>query len=97
MITEHASIQERFEQFHEMNPIVYSTLVKMARDLRSRGHVKLGIGMLWEVTRWRMMMRVIDPASEYKLNDHYRSRYARLIMAQEPDLSDVFEVRELRS
>ena len=35
--------------------------------------------------------------TDFALNDHYRSRYARLIMEQEEDLRDLFEVRELRN
>ena len=38
-----------------------------------------------------------DPGSDFKLNDHYHSRYARLVMAKEADLREMFDVRELRS
>ena len=31
---------------------------------------------------------------DFKLNNNYVSRYARLIMAQEADLEGVFETRE---
>ncbi len=92
-----ASIQWRFETFHRNNPLVYAQLVRMTRDLVARGRQKVGIGMLWEVLRWQVVMGTFDPSSEYKLNDHYRSRYARLIMEQEVDLAEIFETRGLRS
>jgi hypothetical protein len=91
------TIEGQFARFHMENPHVYELLVRLARDLVSRGHRKVGIGMLFEVARWRTMLTTIDEVSPFKLNNNYRSRYARLIMENEPDLGDVFDVRELRS
>jgi hypothetical protein len=88
-------LERAFLEFHKRNPHVYDRLVKLARDLCARGHRKLGIGMLYEVVRWMHYMETTD--EEFKLNNNHRSRYARLIMSSEPDLSDVFEVRELSS
>lgn len=87
------SIQQRFERFHEANPHVYRALVGMARDLKHRGRSRIGIGMLYEVLRWHYAMAT--GGSDFKLNNNYRSRYARLIEAQEADLAGVFEKREL--
>lgn len=94
---EAASIDARFQAFHAANPHVYERLVAMALQLRRRGHQRLGIGMLWEVLRWRQMLETDDPASGFKLNDHFRSRYARLIMEQEAELAGAFELRPLRA
>jgi hypothetical protein len=94
------TIQEAFEQFHSENPQVYEELVALAREAHSNGATKLAIGMLWEVLRWRhkLYLRTEDRSQHlYGLNDHYRSRYARLIMDQERDLDGIFEVRRLRS
>lgn len=91
------TLQDQFEDFHDLNPWVYSDLVILTRDLVNRGHRRVGIGMLFEVLRWQRMMSTQDNASGFKLNNNYRSRYARLIMDNEPDLRDVFETRELRT
>ena len=92
------SHQQQFETFHARNPWVYEALVKLARDLRQRdGHRLIGIGMLFEVLRWQYWMSTQDPNSSFKLNNNYRSRYARMIMDCEPDLADAFELRELKS
>lgn len=88
-------LERAFIEFHEKNPHVYERLVKLARDLRARGHRKLGIGMLYEVVRWMHYMETTD--AEFKLNNNHRSRYARMIMSKESDLSDAFDVRELTS
>lgn len=92
-----SSLEQRFRDFHEKNPHVYHALVRLARQLLSKGHRRLGIGMLYEVLRWEHKLATQDPHSNYKLSDNYRSRYARLIMKQEPDLKGVFSTKELRS
>lgn len=91
------SITEAFHEFHATNPWVYDALVSITRDLRSRGRDKVGVGMLFEVLRWHYWRQTDDASSDFKLNNNYRSRYARLIMKQERDLADVFDIRNLRS
>lgn len=87
-----SSTAERFEKFHADNPLVYQTLVKLAREwVAEHGSKKLGIRVIWEVARWEIIKSTRN--ADYKLNDHLTSYYARLIMAQEPDLADVFETR----
>lgn len=91
-----ATIRARFLRFHRDNPNVYRELVAMARELRSAGHARFGLRMLWETLRWRRMLATSDP-SGYKLNDHYIAHYARMMMDSEPDLAGVFETRAIRS
>jgi hypothetical protein len=85
----------RFLAFHRDNPSVYATLVELARNGARRGRKRIGMKMIWEVMRWQRFLETTDP--DYKLNNNYHSRYARLIMQQEQDLSGIFETRELRS
>lgn len=91
-----SALQARFEAFHRDNPHVYAKLVQLTREARAVGHQLVGIGMLWEVMRWQLWMQT-KSGDGLKLNNNHRSRYARLIMTQEPDLAGVFETRELRS
>jgi hypothetical protein len=89
------SIQGRFEQFHKNNPHVYRNLVKLARAVRQQNpHAKIGIAALFEELRWQYAIQTTD--TDYRLNNNYRSRYARLIEEQEPDLKGIFETRRLR-
>jgi len=90
-----SELQARFEAFHAANPRVYATLVRLAREARAVGHQRVGIAMLFEVARWQLSIQTTG--DDFKLNNSYRSRFARLIMAQEPDLAGVFETRELLS
>jgi hypothetical protein len=91
------SIEGNFLAFHEANPWVYRALVRLARDLHRRGRKRIGIGMLFEVLRWQHSLATVDQASDFKLNNNYRSRYARLIMDREADLAGIFETRRLTS
>lgn len=94
--TDERSIQEQFEDFHKANPNVYRVLVMLARQwVRRRPGAKLGIGMLWERARWEL--QVPTTGSAFRLNNDFRSRYARLIAQQEPDLAGIFETRQLRA
>lgn len=88
------SIAADFAAFHEHNRWVYDALVTMAYRLRNSGHDRIGIGMLFEVLRWQWYTTT-STLGDYKLNNNYRSRYARLIMECEPGLAGVFETRSL--
>lgn len=88
-------IEREFRIFHRDNPAVYSKLVALARQAKARGRTKIGIAMPYEVIRWEMYLSTTDP--DWKLNNNFRSRYARLIMEQEPDLKGFFDTRTLRA
>lgn len=91
-----ATIRARFLRFHDENPQVYRELVAMARELKSAGHDRFGLRMLWETLRWRRMLSTTDP-TDYKLNDHYIAHYARRMMDHEDDLAGTFETRQIRT
>lgn len=88
------TLEERFWAFHQANPHVADALEELALDLVRRGRKRIGVGMLFEVLRWSSMRTEGD---EYRLNNSYRSRYARLLTDRHPDLCDAFELRELRT
>jgi len=88
------TIEQGFKRFRDKHPEVELRLVALARKAKRRGR-KVGIGALWEVMRWSFWMD--DDVEEFKLNNNYRSRYARLLMAQYPDLAGFFETRRLTS
>lgn len=79
-------LDARFWAFHHAHPEVYRLLVDLARQWRQHGHRHVGIKMLWERVRYEH--RLALPDRPWKLNNDYPSRYARLIMAQEPGSSN---------
>jgi hypothetical protein len=81
-----------FDRFHGDNPRVYEVLVRLAREWVGRfGSHKLGIATLYERARWEISLATND--ADFKLNNNFRAYYARLIMAQEPDLAGLFDLR----
>ena len=90
------TIQERFDRFHAANPWVLRRLIELAEEAREHGATRVGVGHLFEVLRWRHRMATHDDAA-WKLNNDYRSRYARLIQEQRPDLGQLIELRRLRA
>ncbi len=87
-------LEAQFIAFHHAFPGVYVTLVDLAYQWKDSGHTRVGIGMLFEIIRWNEGIRRTD-TEQFRLNNNYRSRYARLIMANCPDLAGFFELRAL--
>jgi hypothetical protein len=87
-------LDRAFLEFHEDNPAVYDGLVSLAREAKQRGRTRVGIKMLWEVLRWHTFIQTTG--EDFKLSNSLHSRYARLIMATNPDLEGMFELRALR-
>jgi hypothetical protein len=93
----HSRIDRRFLEFHQANPAIYEMIVRFCRDVRKyNAKRRTSIDLIWGRLRWELSIEVNPMGLEdYKLNNDFRSRYARLVMAQEPDLDGIFEVREL--
>ena len=87
-------LERAFLIFHRENPHVYATLVRLARQYRAKhgNRGKLGIGMLYEVARWEVVMAT-EGGSKFKLSNNHRAFYARLIHKNEPDLDGVFNTK----
>jgi hypothetical protein len=90
------SLQADFERFHADNPGVYARLRALALFAVRKGKRKIGIGMIYEVVRWEYFFDTHGD-DDWKLNNNWRSRYARLLMECEPELVGIFETRELRA
>lgn len=88
-------IQVRFLEFHGKNPAVYERLVRLARQAKERGKSRISVKMLYEVVRWYHFLETEDETAVFKLSNDYHSRYARLIMKQEPDLDGLFATKRL--
>ena len=91
-LTWDVEVARRFEEFHAANPDVYRLLVRLASQWVSQtGQRKLGMKALFERARWEIALSTNDP--DFKLNNTYTAYYARLIMAQEPHLANLFDLR----
>jgi hypothetical protein len=88
-------IQEKFEKFHSDNPHIFSILEGMASRWLSI-HSQVGMKMLWEVLRWQLGVEVSN-TGEYRLNNNYTSRYARLLLEKHPEWAGRIQLRALQS
>ncbi|MFE3992334.1 hypothetical protein ACFXPW_11735 [Streptomyces goshikiensis] len=89
------TIQQRFEAFHALNPWVMRHLENLVQDAIDRGFQRIGIGMLFELLRYRY--GEATRGDEFRLNNDYRSRYVRKLISSRPDWADFFEIRALRA
>jgi hypothetical protein len=91
----HGTIQQRFDEFHRLNPWVLEHLERLTRDCVARGIDRIGIGMLFEVLRWQYGIATSGDA--FRLNNNFRSRYVRLMVDRNPAWAALFETRALRA
>lgn len=89
------TIQQRFEAFHALNPWVIRELARMTADCAEKGFRRIGIGMLFELLRYQY--GAATHGADFALNNDYRSRYVRLLLAEHPEWTSLFEVRALRA
>ena len=68
----------------------------MTAELVNRGRRRIGINMLFEVLRWNYYMETDDPNSDFKINNNYAPYYSRLIIDENPQWANVFELRTIR-
>ena len=92
----HLSIQQRYEAWRRTpdGQRVFAEVVTRAIHLHASGFKHYALGALWEDIRYEGLHA---PEGGFKLNDHFRSRLAREVMAEVPQLRTFFEVRGLRA
>jgi hypothetical protein len=86
------TLAERFALFHWHNPHVADALERLADQWLNR-HRKVGIGALVERLRWESGITTSGEA--YRINNSYRSRYARLLLDRRPEWVGRIETRAL--
>jgi hypothetical protein len=94
-------IQRGFEAYHRLFPGNYQLWVRFAQQAKGAGLTQVSSTTIWERVKWYIdVEHAGDPLRRgynAKMSNSYRSRYARLIMQQEPDLAGFFPLRELVS
>jgi hypothetical protein len=87
-------LQERFEEFHRLNPAVLDAITRIATQLKGRGFQRAGMKLIFERLRWLYALQT--SGEEYKLNNNYTAFYARLVMHLHPTLEGFFKLRKQR-
>lgn len=74
----------------ERNPTAWAYMTEQARR-SAANHVRFGIGALAEVVRWHM--RNVKGDKGFKLNNDYRSAFARRLVKENPEVEPYIEMR----
>lgn len=86
-------IRKEFDNFHFNNPHVYTEIVRLARQVKKRGHKRYGIKAIFEVIRFHSIMETRgDP---FKINNNYAPYYSRMVMNENKDLEGFFQLRSI--
>lgn len=94
----HLTLQQRYLEWRasEDGRVIFDEVRYRANQLWIAGWRHFGIASIWEAIRYDRAVRV-GPNAGFKLNNDFRSRMAREVMAAYPHLQGFFETRELKA
>lgn len=87
------TIEQRFAAFSGDNPHIYELLVELALQNKRTGKHRTMKGLFEDL---RSMDSVKTNGKPFKMDNDMTPYYARLIMAQEPELAGYFRLRHSR-
>jgi hypothetical protein len=88
-------IDREFLAYHEANPHVFDKIVSYTFHLRLAGRKRYGIAAIIERVRWDYATSTSEDDKGFKINNDFRSRYARLIEQKYPELKGFFKTRAI--
>jgi hypothetical protein len=80
-----------FWRYHENNPNIWRLFEQFTKEARAAGLQRYGVAAIFERVRWHVTVE--HRVAGFKMNNNYRSCYARLITLISPDLGKLFETR----
>jgi hypothetical protein len=89
------TIDDRFKDYIIANPRVFTLFCKYAEMVRAKGYHRYSADAIVHRIRWHENFETTR-TDEFKINDHYSSRLARLLIERDPTYEGFFELRELR-
>lgn len=87
-------IWERYQTFIKENPHVLTEALHLARARLAAGAKRIGAKALWEELRTSIRVKKLG---SYKLNNDYTALLARDLIAADPRLERVIELRERKT
>lgn len=96
LIPDETYLQMKFMEYHNDHPEVYELLKKYVLMAKAANRETYSINGLFERIRWHVNVDTRDEDG-FKMNNNYRSRYARMLMKDNPEFVGFFEIRELKS
>lgn len=86
-----ATLAQRFEAFHALNPNVFSAIERQALRLAAQGEKRIGVKAITEDLR---RGRIATTGDDWKINNSWPAFYARLLVKRHPQLVGVIEMRQ---
>lgn len=87
--------RERFNKYDAENPQVYEMFKRFALEMLSKGHKRVGHGIIFGRIRYETAITTVgDP---FKINENYGAYYARKFVSEHPQYADAFTFRKLWS
>lgn len=90
------SIDEQFTEWSRQHPDVLSLFRRFAKELREKGHKRIGAKLITERIRFERLTSA-HGADSPAINNNYTSRLARWLISVEPSYEDFFELRTLKT
>ena len=91
--TRRDEIDQQAANFSTANPLVAKLFEDFTFDVISRGFKNYSVNAIFERIRWETDQADRDGRSTFKLNNNYRSWFAREFMEQYPDYDGFFRTR----
>jgi hypothetical protein len=89
--------EERFQRLLREHPEVFTAFRRRAWQLRERGKRHISADSICHYLRDETPIDTRTGEDTYKINNDFSSRFARLLIAEEPSFSAYIETRKLRS
>jgi hypothetical protein len=89
------SVIKRFKKFNRKNPNVFKQFVELAFKMLQTGRAKYSARTIIEVMRWERDLQTVGEV--FKINDNYTPIYVRMLIHENPEFGDFFELRRVRS
>ena len=88
------TIFEKYLEWDRANPEFYELFKRFTLQLLRAGRNNIGSALIMERIRWETMLRT--SGEPFKVNNNYKSIYARRFMRDFPQHEGCFRIRELK-
>lgn len=93
-ILQRPSIEQRFADFHRDNPHVLVEMRRCALERIAHGNKRISAKALWEELRESIRLKKLG---NWKLDNSLTALFARALIAAEPALAGVIELRQRKA
>lgn len=87
-----AELSKEFLKYHADNPHIWEAFEMFALKVARSGRKRIGSAMIYERMRWYSLFET--KGDEFKINNNYKSDYARLFNEKYPEFDNFFPTRE---